>query len=91
MHKQFVDYTKAPTYEQLENDPPSPKFHVILEAVGNTDVPLYTHSEVYLAPGGLFISAGPYPRGRGGLGQLFRLVWEANRPRVLGGVKRRWT
>lgn len=90
MYAQFIDYKKAPAYQQLLDNPPSPKFHAILEAVGNTDVPLYAKSEAYLAPGGLFISVGPYPHGLSGFGQLLRLLLEICRPAFLGGVKRKF-
>ena len=78
-------------HEQLERDPPQPKFHVFLEAVGNTDVELYTHSARYLAPGGIFISVGPQPDGLKGLPRFGRYVWETVlRPKVLGGTPRTW-
>ena len=48
-------------HEQLERNPPTPKFHVIFETVGGTDVPLYTHCEKYLAHGGVFVSVGVMP------------------------------
>ena len=78
-------------YKQLEENPPSPKFHVFLEAVGITDVKFYTHSEKYLAPGGIFVSVGPYPHGFSGFLESVHLVLEAFiRPRFLGGVKRKF-
>lgn len=88
---QFIDYTKEPPYKTLERDPPTPKFHVILEAVGNIDLPLYTHSEAYLAPGGIFVSVVPQPSGIGEVPSLGRYIWGALlRPRWLGGTKRKW-
>ncbi|KAJ3536779.1 hypothetical protein NM688_g6791 [Phlebia brevispora] len=86
----FIDYTKGPVHEQLSHDPPSPKFHVIFETVGATDVDLYTHSEKYLAPGGIFVSVGIHPHGISGFGQALRYIWELTRPSFLGGTKRTW-
>ncbi|KAI0689116.1 hypothetical protein BC835DRAFT_1407907 [Cytidiella melzeri] len=87
----FIDYKKAPVYKQLEENPPSPKFHVFLEAVGNTDVYMYSHSEKYLAPGGIFISVGPFPHGLSDIAEFLHLVFELVRPGFLGGTKRQWT
>lgn len=87
----FIDYTKTPANEILQRDPPSPKFHAILDAVGNIDLHLWTHSEAYLAPDGIFVSVGPRPSGAGDLPLLVRYAWEAFlRPTWLGGVKRKW-
>ena len=87
--RQFIDYTKGPVYEQLERDPPTPKFHVFIEAVGNTELELYTHSPAYLAPGGIFISVGPQPDGLKGIPHLLHYVFETYmRPVFLGGTPR---
>ena len=89
--RQFIDYTKKPPYQVLEENPPTPKFHVILEAVGNIDLPLYTHSEAYLAPGGIFVSVMPQPSGVGEVPAFGRYMWEALlHPGWLGGTKRKW-
>lgn len=78
-------------YEQLEANPPSPKFHAIFETVGGTDVELYTHSEKYLAPGGKFITVGLHPHGGlQGFARAARYALEVNRPVILGGTKRAW-
>ncbi|TFK27373.1 NAD(P)-binding protein [Coprinopsis marcescibilis] len=59
---EFIDYTKVgPLHEYLTNNPPSPKYNVILEAVGIYDPSLYTFGTSYLAPNGAFISVGPEP------------------------------
>ena len=88
---QFIDYTKGPVYKQLESDPAKTKYHVFLEAVGNTDVELYTHCAAYLAPDGIFISVGPQPDGWKGVPRLGRYLWETLlRPKVLGGTSRKW-
>ncbi|EFI28442.1 quinone oxidoreductase-like protein [Coprinopsis cinerea okayama7 len=58
----FIDYTKVgPLHKYLAENPPSPKFNVILEAVGLYDPSLYTYSKNYLAPNGVYLSAGPQP------------------------------
>ncbi|KAK0494655.1 hypothetical protein EDD18DRAFT_1310370 [Armillaria luteobubalina] len=51
---EFIDYTKQPLHEYLAQNPPSPKFHIILDAVALKDPSLFTHSPAYLAPGGTF-------------------------------------
>ena len=85
---QFYDYTKQPIHEALVQNPPSSKFDVILEAVGQAYVPLFTQSEVYLAPNGTYISVGPVPHG---LGETLGLLWNVFlRPRWAGGTKRRF-
>jgi hypothetical protein len=71
-------------------NPPSPKFHAVLEAVGTADPDLYIHSEAYLAPGGIFASVGPQPGVGGGITGLLRLLLALGRPAILGGVKRKW-
>lgn len=89
--RQFVDYTKGPVYEQLERNPPKTRYDVFVEAVGNTDIPLYTHCAKYIAPGGVFISVGPQPDGWKGVPHLLRYMWEAQlRPKALGGTPRAW-
>lgn len=61
----------------------------MFEAVGTTDVELYTHSEAYLVPGGIFVSVGPTAPQDGVL-RFIRFVVEIFRPRILGGVDRPW-
>lgn len=83
---EFFDYTKAPLHEQLLNNPPTPKFHAILEAVGFGDPSLYSASEAYLAPDGIFISTGPQPDG---LFSFFQVAWHFFlQPRWAGGINR---
>lgn len=78
-------------HEQLLSNPPSPKFHLIFDAVGDANVPLYTYSEGYLAPNGLYLTVAPAPTGGiRGIMKLARLFWEVNRPRILGGTNRQW-
>lgn len=59
---EFIDYTKEPVHEYLKANPPSPKFHAVVDAIGLVDPSLYTSSPAYLAPNGLFISSGPIPK-----------------------------
>ena len=85
---QFYDYTKQPIHEALAQNPPSPKFDVFLEAVGHAYVPLYTHSEAYLAPNGTYISVGPTPHG---VGETLNLLWSVFiHPTWAGGTKRQF-
>jgi len=85
---EFYDYTKQPIHEALIQNPPSSKFDVFLEAVGRAYVPLFTHSEAYLAPNGIYISVGPTPHG---FGETLSLVWNVYmRPKWAGGTNRRF-
>ncbi|OBZ65238.1 Zinc-type alcohol dehydrogenase-like protein C16A3.02c [Grifola frondosa] len=87
---EFFDYTKGPLHEALIASAPSPKYHVFLEAVGLLDPVLYTQSEAYLAPNGIFISVGPQPKGFDVTG-ISKLLWNVFlQPRWLGGTKRTW-
>jgi NADPH:quinone reductase-like Zn-dependent oxidoreductase len=85
---QVIDYTAAPLHETLAERFKEDKFDVFIEAVGMADTLLYTHSELYLKPGGTFVGCGPKPNGFfSGLG----LLWDFSfRPRWLGGTKRRY-
>jgi NADPH:quinone reductase-like Zn-dependent oxidoreductase len=87
----FIDYTKAPLHETLLKDPPKTKFHFIFETVGLVDQSLYTHSEKYLAPNGIFLSTLPSPNNLypSELFKMALMVWQL-RPRLLGGVNRSW-
>ncbi|OCH89445.1 NAD(P)-binding protein [Obba rivulosa] len=85
---EFFDYTKEPLHKQLEARAPSPKYHLIVEAVGLIDLSIYTHSEAYLAPGGAFVSVGPQPNGFD-VPAISKLLWDAFlKPTWLGGTKR---
>ncbi|KAG5651777.1 hypothetical protein H0H81_007416 [Sphagnurus paluster] len=87
---EFIDYTKAPLYEYLAANPPSPKFHIILDAVALIDPSLYTYSPAYLAPNGIFISTGPMPKNTSAseLWKLARTIFALSTPMWLGGTKR---
>ena len=85
---QFIDYTAGPLHLALSKNPPSPKFHVILDAVGLDDPSLYVNSRPYLAPNGIYLSTGPMPSfSLGGMSDMLSLILHAFlRPRWLGGV-----
>ncbi|KAH0584321.1 Zinc-type alcohol dehydrogenase-like protein C16A3.02c [Termitomyces sp. J132] len=90
---EFIDYTKAPLHKYLEANPPTPKFHVILDSVGLTDISLYAHSPAYLAPNGIFLSTGPLPKNfsPSELWKIATTIFSAYlRPAWLGGIKRRY-
>ncbi|KAJ7672629.1 hypothetical protein B0H17DRAFT_179667 [Mycena rosella] len=88
---EFIDYTEAPLVEQLLSKPPSPKFHAIFDAVGLTDPALYLNSASYLAPGGMYLSAGTLPKTRQEMAGMLRQVFEGLlRPTWLGGVPRKF-
>ena len=84
---QVIDYTAAPLHETLAERFATDKFDAFIDAVGDHSL-LFTRSETYLKPGGIYVSCGPKPPGFfAALGFLwdFRL-----RPRWLGGTKRRF-
>ncbi|KAJ7130309.1 NAD(P)-binding protein [Mycena epipterygia] len=88
---EFIDYTEAPLVEQLISKPPSPKFHAIYDAVGLTDPALYLNSASYLAPGGIYLTAGTLPSTRTEItGVLRQIVEGLLRPTWLGGVPRKY-
>ena len=84
---QFFDYTKQPIHEVLTENPPSPKFDILLEAAGLAYPLLYQCSEGYLMPNGTYISVGPTPQG---LAEASNLLWNAFiRPGWTGGTRRK--
>ncbi|KAJ7634143.1 NAD(P)-binding protein [Mycena polygramma] len=88
---EFIDYTAAPLVEQLLAKPPSPKFHALFDAVGLTDPSLYLNSASYIAPGGMYLSAGTLPGTFKELRGMVRLVVEGKlRPTWLGGVPHKY-
>ncbi|KAJ6533043.1 hypothetical protein B0H19DRAFT_1187126 [Mycena capillaripes] len=87
---EFIDYTSAPLVSQLSSRS-LPKFHGMFDAVGLTDPALYLNSSKYLAPGGMYVSAGGFPSTRKALTGTLRLIFEgALRPTWLGGVPRKF-
>ncbi|KAG6897297.1 hypothetical protein C0992_002739 [Termitomyces sp. T32_za158] len=90
---EFIDYTKSPLHKYLAANPPTPKFHIILDAVALTDISLYSHSPAYLVPNGIFLSTGPMPKSLAPpeIWKVLTTVFSAYlRPGWLGGVKRRY-
>ncbi|KAJ7151182.1 NAD(P)-binding protein [Mycena filopes] len=84
---EFIDYTRAPLMEQLLSKPRSPKFDVILDAIGVPDPALYLQSKPYLVPGGTFLTVGVFPNSWAAAGGALRQLSEGLlRPRWLGGV-----
>ncbi|KAG2158438.1 NAD(P)-binding protein [Suillus bovinus] len=93
---EFLDYTKRPLHEHLVENPPSPKFDIIFDAVALVDPALYKHSNAYMKPKGIFISTGPWPDlkswgGSTGVSNMFSLVGEIMKPSFLCGVNAKWT
>ncbi|KAF9452297.1 NAD(P)-binding protein [Macrolepiota fuliginosa MF-IS2] len=87
---EFIDYTKVDLSMHLTERSPSPKFNIIFDAVGSTDSSLYTSSEAYLAPNGIFVTTGPLPQNSSML-EIWKLVKSLGVliiPRWLGGTKR---
>ncbi|KAJ7627536.1 hypothetical protein DFH06DRAFT_1442816 [Mycena polygramma] len=88
---EFIDYTESPLAARLLANPPSPKFHAIFDAVGLTDPTLYLHCAAYLAPGGVYLTAGTLPKtAPEWVGMLRQLVEGFLRPVWLGGVPRKY-
>jgi len=88
---EFIDYTAAPLVEQLLSKPPSPKFHALFDAAGLTDPALYLNCASYLAPGGMYLTAGTLPGNRKEIVGVVRQVFEGKlRPTWLGGVPRKY-
>ncbi|KAF8311262.1 GroES-like protein [Clavulina sp. PMI_390] len=80
------DYTTAPLYQQVMANPPSPKFHAIIDSIG--DWQFYNYSEHYLAPNAIFVCPGTMMQGPSDmLGDALAAMW-AFRPRWLGGANR---
>lgn len=88
---EFIDYRKKPVHEQLAEHPSTRKFQMIVDAVGQTDPALYTHSKAYLAPGGVYVTTGYHPRGMN-MQEITLTVKHAAAtiwPRLLGGTPRK--
>ncbi|KAK0192865.1 hypothetical protein F5146DRAFT_1102619 [Armillaria mellea] len=84
---EVIDYTKQPLHEYFAQNPPSPKFHIILDAVALKDPSLFTHSPAYLAPGGTFVSTGAI-QGLHPFNLVLKTVLAIIWPSWLGGVPR---
>ncbi|KAJ7077884.1 hypothetical protein B0H15DRAFT_861309 [Mycena belliarum] len=86
---EFIDYTAEPLSERLLKQPPTPKFHAIYDAAGLTDPALYLNSTAYLAPDGMYITAGTMPKTGKEFVEMLRQIFEGMfRPTWLGGVPR---
>jgi len=82
------DYTTKPLQELLSEIAPSPKYHVFLDVVGG-DNALYTHSEAYLAPNGLYIYLLGGVRAYSDVpSEMFHFFKAFLLPTWLGGTKR---
>jgi NADPH:quinone reductase-like Zn-dependent oxidoreductase len=93
---EFLDYTKKPLHEQLVENPPSPKFDIIFDAIALVDPALYKYSNAYMKPKGVFISTGPWPDlkswgGSAGVSNFLSLGYEILKPSFLCGVTAKWT
>ena len=85
---QVVDYTAAPLYETLAERFSTDKFDVFIDAVGMDHTLLFTRSESYIKPGGIYVACGNRPSGYfSALGFLWHYKL---RPRWLGGTNRRF-
>jgi len=96
MPHQFVDYTIRPLHEHFMDNPPSPKFDIIFDAVALVDPALYKFSNAYMKPNSLFISTGPWPDlkswgGSTGISKLLSLGCEILKPSFLSSVSAKWT
>ncbi|KAF8439684.1 chaperonin 10-like protein [Boletus edulis BED1] len=86
----FLDYTARPLAEQLSDDPPEPRFGMILDAAGSLDTALYTNSAAYVKKGGAYVTTGPYPDKSGWMCLLGRWASVVLRPSFLGGTPTTW-
>ncbi|CAE6427509.1 hypothetical protein ACGC1H_004593 [Rhizoctonia solani] len=85
---EVIDYTVQPVHAHFAANPPTPKFHGILDCVGNTPQ-LFLRSPAYLAPSSKFISTGPSIDKLSQLpGVLWGMLQTSAWPRWLGGVPR---
>jgi NADPH:quinone reductase-like Zn-dependent oxidoreductase len=88
----FIDYTKVDLPKYLAEHPPGPKFNAVFDAVGSADPTLYTLSEAYLAPSGVFVTTNPFPQ-NASISQIWmflKTIAAAVTPRWLGGTKRQY-
>ncbi|KAG9081108.1 hypothetical protein FRC07_014640, partial [Ceratobasidium sp. 392] len=85
---EVIDYAAHTPHEYFSANPPTPKFHGILDSIGNTPQ-LFIRSPEYLAPNGRFASVGPNLEKLGGLPDaLWGIIQTSLWPRWLGGVPR---
>lgn len=88
----FIDYTKVDLPKYLAEHPPAPKFNIIFDAVGSADPTLYTLSEAYLAPSGVFVTTNPFPQNSSAsqVWMFVKLIAAVITPHWLGGTKRQY-
>jgi len=84
---EVIDYKTVDVIAHLKKNPPSPKFHVIFDTVGNS-ADLFTASPAYLAPSGVFASVGV---STGGFGNMLKAFFKTQLlPTWLGGTNRKF-
>lgn len=85
---QFIDYTAGPLHQALIKIAPSPKVHLIFDAIGLSDPSLYANSRAYMVPNGLYVNVTPKPSFTlRGIAEISSLIFRAYlHPRWLGGV-----
>lgn len=86
----FLDYTARPLAEQLSENPPDPRFGMVLDAAGLLDTALYTESGAYVKKGGVYVTTGPWPDKRGWLCLVGQWTGALMKPTFLGGVPTKW-
>ncbi|KAG8726464.1 hypothetical protein FRC12_023385 [Ceratobasidium sp. 428] len=85
---EVIDYAAHSPHEYFSANPPTPKFHGILDSIGNTPQ-LFIRSPAYLAPNGKFASVGPNMEKLGEFpATLWGIIQTSVWPRWLGGVLR---
>ncbi|KAG8741585.1 hypothetical protein FRC10_002658 [Ceratobasidium sp. 414] len=85
---EVIDYAVHTPHVYFSSNPPTPKFHGILDSIGNTPQ-LFLRSPAYLAPNGKFASVGPNMEKFGEFpGALWGMIQTSLWPRWLGGVPR---
>lgn len=85
---EFIDYTAGPLHQALIKIAPSPKVHLIFDAIGLSDPSLYANSRAYMVPNGLYVNVTPKPSFTlRGIAEISSLIFRAYlHPRWLGGV-----
>ena len=86
----FLDYTARPLVEQLSENPPEPRFSMLLDAVGSLNTALYVKSGTYVKKGGVYVTTGPWPDGKGWTSLLGRWAGALVKPSSLGGAPTKW-
>lgn len=89
---QFIDYTKVDLPKFLSQNAPSPKYNIIFDAAGLVSPALYTYSESYLAPNGVFVTVGQsnFTTLASSLWNILKTIGAISTPTFLGGTKRKY-